>query len=254
MVKDEDIVFVTTSLYTKWLGYQRDRIKHYFPGSEHVIVDGRNNWPKSWFYWIGETSGRKEKWYIHIDEDFFIESRDEIMDLIQKMELENYDLSGISEAYCHYRGNNPVSINSFFMVGKVEDLKLFTIDPEQIEFSYSESGWKNNMGLHYKEEYLDSYEYPHEKSIDKSWHQVEAEPYYLFMWLMKEKGKKFYYLYPEFDQRFMSTNPRIYRDSKDIGIHMWYTRNWESNMDVHGMRNIERYLLVENYLNTRDTI
>lgn len=248
MIKDENIVFVTTALYTKWLDYQSNLIKKHFPQSEHLIIDGRDNWPKSWFYWIETVSKRSEKWYIHIDEDFFIESREEIINLIEKMESENYDLSGISEAYCHYRGNNPVAMNSFFMVGKVEDLKLFNLDPNALEFSYSESGWRNNMNLHYKDSYFESYSYPHDKAIDKSWHQSEAEPYYLFIWLMKENNKRFYYLYPEFDLRFMSTNPRIYKDSADIGIHMWYTRNWGSNMDVHGMRNSERYLLVEEHL------
>jgi hypothetical protein len=27
---------------------------------------------------------------------------------------------------------------------------------------------------------------------------------------------------------------------------MWYTREWNSNSDVHGMKNIDRYLKLEN--------
>ena len=52
MIKEEDIVFVTTTLYTKWLAYQLEIIKKLFPKSQHIIVDGRGNWPNSWFYWI----------------------------------------------------------------------------------------------------------------------------------------------------------------------------------------------------------
>jgi hypothetical protein len=47
-----NFVFVTTTLYTKWLRYQSDIINRLFPGVEHIIIDGRNNWPNSWFNWI----------------------------------------------------------------------------------------------------------------------------------------------------------------------------------------------------------
>ena len=65
---------------------------------------------------------------------------------------------------------------------------------------------------------------------------------------MKELGCKFDYLYPFFDERFKSTNPRLEKDSDDIGIHMWYTRQWNSSMDVWGLPNVERYNLLEKYI------
>lgn len=74
-IRDRDIVFVTTSLYTKWLDYQSNIIKKLFPGSKHVIVDGRSNWPNSWFDWIEIIENRKEKYYVHMDEDFFYNIR-----------------------------------------------------------------------------------------------------------------------------------------------------------------------------------
>ena len=55
MVNDKDIVFVTTTLNTKWLNYQKRLIKNMFPDSKHIIVDGGKNWPNSWFYWIDEV-------------------------------------------------------------------------------------------------------------------------------------------------------------------------------------------------------
>ena len=79
----------------------------------------------------------------------------------------------------------------------------------------------------------------------------EQEPYYALLWKLKEGGKKFYYLYPHFDEGFKSTNPRIDSDSPDIAIHMWYTRTWDSPMDVHGVPNGERYRMVEEYLNSK---
>jgi hypothetical protein len=65
---------------------------------------------------------------------------------------------------------------------------------------------------------------------------------------MKELNLKFDYLYPHFDKTLKSTNPRINETSPDIGIHMWYTRQWNSDMDVHGLPNIERYNKVEEFL------
>jgi hypothetical protein len=250
-VEDKEIVFVTTSLNTKWLEYQSFLIGKFFPESSHLVVDGSKKWPNSWFYWIDLLKSRKERWYIHIDEDFFIEDPEQVRCLISKMEEEGYDLSGISEAFCHFRGNNPVALNSLFMVGRVSDLQKFDININEVFFFVGQNGWSNSLNIKFEDSFLSDFKYPHEKSIDKSWHQKEAEPYYLFMWIMKSRGLKFYYLYPEFDLRFKSTNPRIYRDSPDIGIHMWYTRIWNDPMDVHGTPNNVRYELLENYLRNK---
>lgn len=32
---------------------------------------------------------------------------------------------------------------------------------------------------------------------------------------------------------------------------MWYTRQWNSEMDVFGMKNIDRYNKIEKYLNEK---
>jgi hypothetical protein len=76
MVKDEDIIFITPAIHTKWLGYQKKIIKDLFPGSKHLIIDGRSNWPYAWFYWMKEIKDIPVKWFVHIDEDFFIEDKD----------------------------------------------------------------------------------------------------------------------------------------------------------------------------------
>lgn len=254
MVKDSDIIFVTTSMSTKWISYQQKILKDNFPGSSFVIVDGRGNWPKSWFYWIEKIKRENKKWYIHIDEDCFLENREEVINLLEKMEAEDIGISAISEAYCHFRGNNPVAFNSFFLAGRVKDLEDIELDLDRIHFSYTGSGWKNSLGIHFKEDYKKGFEYVHEKAWPSENYSSEAEPYYLFCWMMKEKDIKFYYLYPHFDQRFKSTNPRIEKNSPDIAIHMWYTRLWESPMDVHGLPNNERYFRLENYLREKGSI
>lgn len=245
MINEKEIVFVTTTLYTKWLDHQKEIIKKLFPDSEHLIIDGRSNWPYSWFYWIEEVKKTNYKYFIHIDEDFFITSKEEFIKCLDKMESEGIDLLGVPDGLHHYRGANPVAINSFLMFGRVDKLK--NIDLTDIRFHLTQSGWSNNLNLSFKDEYKSEWCYNFLKIGEPNF-EYEQEPYYAFMWVMKEIGSKFEYLFPRFDDYLKSTNPRIDEDSNDIGIHMWYTRQWNSNMDVWGLPNIERYNRLENKL------
>ena len=249
MIKEEDIVFVTTTLYTKWLDYQQRIIKEYFPKSSIILIDGRPEhftWPNSWFYWIEETKKSNCKYFIHIDEDFFITDKNELLKVIEKMESDNLDLVGCPDGYHEYRGANPVAINTFLMFGRIDDLRKINLN--NIQFAYTQQGWMNNYNLKYKSSYKNDFTYKFEISGGSNL-EFEQEPYYAFLWAMKEIGCKFDYLYPFFDNTYKSTNPRLYEKSPDIGVHMWYTRQWDGDMDVHGVPNFERYNKIEEYLN-----
>jgi len=247
-MKDSDIIFITTTLQTKWLVYQKEIIKNLFPESEHLIIDGSRDWPYSWFYWMDEIKKIPCKWFVHIDEDCFLESREELIKLIEKMEEEEYSVSAVSDGFHHYRGANGTAINSFFMVGKKDDFLNSGFDYKDIKFNFDGKNWSNSKNIIFDREKHSGQFYPHAKMENGEDSSYEQEPYYALLWKLRENGKKFYYLYPSFDQRFKSTNPRIDSDSEDIAIHMWYTRMWESPMDVHGTPNIERYRKVEEYL------
>lgn len=249
MINDKEIVFVTTTLYTKWLTYQQKIIKKYFPESQHILVDGRQNWPISWFYWIDKVKLSSAKYFIHIDEDFFLTSKDELIRCLEKMNEFNIDLLGCPDGYHHYRGANPVAINTFLMLGRVDKLK--NVNMNNIQFAYTDIGWINNFKLLFKDDYRVDFDYKFTKNGDGKFN-FEQEPYYAFMWYMKELGCKFDYLYPHFDDRFKSTNPRFDEESQDIGIHMWYTRQWNQPIDVWGLPNSSRYDLVEKYLLNND--
>jgi hypothetical protein len=251
MIDEKDIVFVTTTLHTKWLGYQQKIIKKFFPNSNIILIDGRpeyNTWPNSWFYWINEVKKTDGKYFIHIDEDFFINDKCEFMKVLNKMESDDLDIVGCPDGYNHYRGANPVAINTFLMFGRISKLKQINID--NIMFNYNHKGWVNNYNLIFKEEYKKDFNYKFIKQGDGNF-VFEQEPYYAFLWAMKSIGCKFDYLFPFFDERFKSTNPRIEEDSNDIGIHMWFTRNWNSQEIIHGLPNIERYEKIEKYLNEK---
>lgn len=257
MIQDKDLIFVTTTLYTKWLDYQQKIIKHLFSESEIIVIDGRENWPNCWFYWIDEVKKTDKKYYIHIDEDFFITSKEELLKSIKKIEDNNIDLLGCSDGYHHYRGANPVAINTFLMIGRVNDLKKLKVDLKTAKYKLTYDGisysWLNNLGIKFKDEYNKDFKYEFEQQGGSNF-QNEQEPYYAFLWAMKDLECKFDYLYPFFDDRFKSTNPRLCEDSKDIGIHMWYTREWSSQMDVWGLPNIERYKRIESFLNEKNPL
>jgi hypothetical protein len=248
-IEDKDIVFVTTTLMTKWMPIQHALIKNFFPESQIMVFSGLERWPYSWFYWIEPVKKSGAKYFVHLDEDFFIENPEELRRLIQKMEDEDLSVSGTSDAYNQHRGFNPIVFNTFFMVGKVSDLiECFTIDPETLNIRWEDDGWKNNSGMLYKEEYGSDFVYPYEKMGNDEFYHLDREPWYIFFWLLKEKNKKFHYLYPRFNERFKSTDPAVDADSESIGIHMWYSRQWHLEMPVFETTQIKRYTDVGNYL------
>ena len=250
---EKDIVFVTTTLYTKWLDYQSKIISKLFPDSQHIIIDGKLNWPNSWFCWIDEIKKSDKKYYIHIDEDFFITDKSELLNAITKVESGKCDIIGCPDGYHHYRGANPIAINSFLMIGKVDDVKRCKYDFNNIKFGMTSHdngktySWTNNFNLIFSDRYKDDFDYKYQINGGSNFINNQ-EPYYAFLWAMKEIGCKFDYLYPHFNSVFKSTNPRLDESSNDIGIHMWYTRQWNTTMDVHGLPNNERYNLVEKHI------
>lgn len=251
MIKDEDIVFITTTLNSKWLQYSKALVSKFFPNSQHIIKDGSRNWPYAWFYWLEDIKHTDAKWFVHLDEDCFLTGREELINLISKMDSEDLTLSAVSDAYHHYRGANPVAINSFFMVGNVSHFNDLQFDMENLNFWHTVDGWRNSREIIYDQnKHRFDFNYPHEKFGNGENCSYEQEPYYMILWMLKDKRRKFNYLYPHFDERFKSTNPRISKDSSDICIHMWYTRQWNSSMDVHGLPNISRYETVEKEIKT----
>lgn len=249
MIQDQEIIFVTTTLKSKWLDYSRFLVSKFFPNSEHIIKDGRSNWPYAWFYWLEDLKKTKAKWFVHLDEDCFLSGREELINLISKMKSEGITLSGVSDGYHHYRGANPVAINSFFMVGNVEHMNDLNFSLDDLEFRHDTEGWRNSREVLYDQtKHRLDFSYPHEKFGNSENCSYEQEPYYMIFWLLKEKGRKFNYLFPHFDERFKSTNPRIDQNSGDLAIHMWYTRQWQSPFDVHGTPNHFRYQEIEKYI------
>lgn len=239
------ILFVTVSLNTKYLKSCKEKVKHYFPESTHVIINGLSNWPYPAFEWTNLIKEYDCDYLILIDEDCFLTSN-LLSETLDYMMNNNISLCGPSEGFSKYRSANHHAMNTFFMIINKKDYLSLDINLSGIQFGMNENGWINSLYPNYNNESID---FDHDKSIGGSNLVYEQEPYYFLFWLMIQKGLKFHYLYQHFDEELKSTNLRLFKDSSDICLHMWYLRQYEQDMDVWGISNRERYLLLDKYLN-----
>ena len=72
------IVFFTTSTFSDIQDVQTSCIRKLFTESNHVKFDGRTGWFTVWYQWLDFAKSYEADWYVHIDEDCFITSREEI--------------------------------------------------------------------------------------------------------------------------------------------------------------------------------
>ena len=239
------ILFYTTSTFTDIQDMSSKLIKNFFPDSEHVIIDGRQGWYSVWYKWLEDSKKREYDWIIHIDEDCFLTDNKEILETISYMDKNDIDISGCADGYHEYRGANHVALNSFFMI-----LNKKCVDT-----------WFNRKELvQFKDEWIEEYPFtkngntqyikdiPMDSNKRNFLYKGASEPYYDFMWTLKDNGIVFNYLEPFLDTRFYSTNLL-----NSTIIHMWYQRNRNTNMVVsklHGnIPNKKRFDDVISYLN-----
>jgi len=232
------IVFFTTSTNSDIQETQSRCIKTFFPQSKHIIIDGRGGWFSIWYQWLNYAKDNYADWYVHIDEDCFITSKDEVESLIQLMIEKDYDIAGTPDGCHEYRGGNYMALNSFFMI-----MNRKCID-----------AWYNRKYIpQFKKEWIE--EYPFEKKntytfdydmefgssgkpVGEIW-KPGTEPYYDFMWVLKDNNCKFLYIEPIFDKEFQTTNLL-----NNTVIHMWHQR--DRNVDyivstAHTMTNKQRF-------------
>lgn len=232
------ITFFTTTTNSDIQRTQSECIKKHFPDSQHLLIDGRNGWFTVWYSWLNYAKDIESDWYIHIDEDCFITSNEEVENLIQYMTDNNLDISGPPDGHFEYRSGNHMAFNAFFMI-----MNRKVIDT-----------WHNRKYIpQFKKEWIEDYPYEKKnhshyeynmefgssgKPLGMIW-KPETEPYYDFMWVLKDNGVKFYYIEPLFGEEFQTTNLL-----NDTIIHMWHQR--ERYFDglvspLHKMSNKSRF-------------
>jgi len=232
------IVFFTTSTFSDIQELQSACIRKFFRESHIVKFDGRSGWFTVWYQWLDFAKSYEADWYVHIDEDCFITSADEIHNLIQYMTDNNYDIAGPPDGHFEYRSGNHMALNSFFMI-----MNRKCID-----------SWNNRTAVcQFKSEWIEEYPYEKKNHSHYEWDmefgssgkplgliwKPETEPYYDFMWVLKEARCRFHYLEPVFGDEFQTTNLL-----NNTIIHMWHQRErWVDRVvsPLHKMTNKSRF-------------
>lgn len=233
------IKFFTNSTHSDIQEIQSYCIKKHFPECEHHIIDGRVGWFLTWYKWLYDFKYETDiDYYIHVDEDCFINSREEILNTIDKMYREGYDIAGPPDGHHEYRSSNHMAINQFFMIvskkcidvwhnrKNIPQFKKEWIEPYQFDI-------KNTSHYEYDMEWGSS-----GKPLGLIW-KPDTEPYYDFMWVLKDNGINFLYLEPVFGEELQTTNLL-----DNTIIHMWHQRERWSNgivSTLHKMSNKSRF-------------
>ena len=141
----------------------------------------------------------------------------------------NFGIGGCPDGYHEYRSCNHMAINSFFMILRRDTLLKWK--------SYLNSGKDFPQ---FKKEWLEPYPFDIKNKSTilnfQKWGTWErgSEPYYDFMWVLKELGVKFNYMRPEFEH----TNSCTTLLNGSI-IHAWHLRQINESKIVSSLHNIE---------------
>lgn len=233
------ITFFTTSTFSDIQEYQTACIRKFFPDSQHIKFDGRSGWFAVWYSWLEYARTVDSDWYVHIDEDCFITSAEQINSLIADMEASGADIAGPPDGHFEYRSGNHMAFNAFFMIMNRKCVDAWASRPAVIPQFREE--WIEEYP--FEKRNGSRYEYDMEfgssgKPLGMIW-KPETEPYYDFFWVLKAAGIKFEYLEPAFGEDLQTTDL--------LGgtvRHLWHQRERFANHVVsplHKMPNRMRY-------------
>lgn len=228
------MLFVTTSMGTKWEPYSQALLKISFSDTKRIIVNGRKNWNPLSFVDVSLLS--QYDYIIHVDEDCFVLNGDDISRWVALME-ENEKLAivGTPDGGTFHRDFNPIACNLFFLIIKCSSLEKIFKKPNWMKSRYRRQYKQRDNVL---------------SDLDKnriSW--SKEEPYYPLFWSLLEAGYGFHYIVPSLDEELLATEIRG-RDNNVSLIHMWWLRNWNNkNIEPYlGISHCERYARLEKYL------
>lgn len=239
------LLFLTTSTLSDIQEVQSKCIKKFFPNSQHIIIDGRFGWFLIWYEWLNVAKNIDSDWYIYVDEDCFITSNKEILNHIEYMQKNNIDISGCPDGFHEYRSGNNIALNSFFMIMNKKCIDSWhsrdTIPQFKKEWIEDYPYVKTNTSR-----YIFDMEFGSSGKPFQLIYKDGSEPYYDFMWVLKDKGLKFFYLEPKFGSEYKTTNLL-----NDTVMHMWHQRErWSNNIvsTLHDIPNKIRYDNMIEYL------
>lgn len=220
------LLFVTSSLGTKWLDYSQNLIAREFPSSKLVIVNGSKNWKPLGFIEDLEEY-RSFDFLIHIDEDCFLFDGNQLKKILYEMMCDSrLFLAGSPDGGMPYRHHNPYACNLFFVIFRPDIVfDLIKNNPDWMSMKWNPK---------YQSSFGDFKFWTEHKTLD----DFESSYYPLF-WLGLDKGYRIKYLSGTFNSRYKSTDLYTSDDKQPFARHMWYARSCNSPA------NFDRYNLHE---------
>lgn len=232
------ILFVTTSLGTKWESYSQALVALGYPSQKRLVIDGTREWHPLMFL---EPALREDSDYIvHIDEDCFLFDPTQLNTVISSLEADDDAvLAGLPDGGHYYRNHNPCACNLFFVVMKTRSVReMLASDPE----------WRRRK---FSEEYI---RHADPSSLEGGGVRFDDyEPYYPFFWMILARGKKIKYLNSRLDPKVYSTDLYFRDRGTTMARHMWYLRTWHSAElgPYDKVPNLQRYAALEKELLAR---
>ena len=219
---------------------------------EKICVNGYDNF-NFFNYILTDNKFDDCDWVIFIDEDCFITDINAMQDLLKYQIDNNIHCSGIPDGgVISHRMHNPISINPFFSIMNVNEIRKKYI---------------LNLASVYSSVYghdLDKYIPHHLIDVDRPFHEKfdrivpnrlnrtdgvkpygvlynNVEKYYkIFFWLLRNNYNMLYlngYDYPDDEYTTVVKN----QNGVDFAYHTWYARDWNVQ------RNKERILKIINF-------
>jgi hypothetical protein len=228
------LLFITTSLGTKWESYSQTLIELGYPSHKRILVDGTKNWSPLKF--LPVALDQDSDYTIHIDEDCFLYDAHQLDKLISYMDQrEDIVLAGTPDGGHYHRDHNPYACNLFFLIFKTQAIR---------EVLSRNPAWS---GLRFKESFKETADLDISLLDQSLLNYDDFEAYYAFSWSVIESGKKIAYLKATLNPTLMSTD--IYFDGEVLPLvrHMWYLRSWfVAEPDIHlKVPHRQRYLALE---------
>ncbi len=234
MIEQSRVLFVSTSMCTKWEFYSRALVQKYFPSATHLIIDGRRSWHP--LYFLTEVIKIDADYVVHIDEDCFLLDAaplESIIDFLDKHH--DYAVAGTPDGGVPYRFHNYYACNLFFTIFRQQALKeALGSQKRWMKLRYNPS--------HIPEGALTNYPFYNDKyTID------EFENYYPIFWLIFKCGYKTKYLKVDLNKDYLASDVYVEGFTCPFARHMWYLRDW-NNQSPHEESQIshyERYMKLE---------
>ena len=216
-------------------------------GFDMVGIDGRHRYYgfKVFNDMIRDKQFDDTDWIIYVDEDCFITDSEAMLDLLQYQIDNNIHCCGVPDGgVISHRFHNPISINPFFMILNVREIrKKYNVD------NVSKMRYGQDLDK-FIPTHLNNKEKPHSDKLERIIHPSYQpygvvyddfeEAYKLFFWLLRNDYKIFYldaYDYPQDDYTTVVKN----HCGIDFCYHTWFARDWNDPSNQNRIMKIKEY-------------